>query len=127
MPAYRLNAVMSLMLMIVILMPEAEHTRSDVFRYERKRQAGAELRKYCGVDLSSQLQNICAGVYNSRVKKSNQEMEMDDYMAYNYDLYPYKSIENARRMLRFRRDSQGIHEECCLKSCSKEELRSYCA
>ncbi|KOC67243.1 LIRP protein [Habropoda laboriosa] len=126
MSVYRLNALISLMLMIIILMPEAEHAKSNVFRYERKRQAEIEVRKYCGDNLSSALQRVCAGVYNTPFKKSNQEMEMDDYMAYNYDLHPYKSIENARRMLRFRRNSPGVHEECCSKPCSTEEIRSYC-
>lgn len=53
-------------------------------------------------------------------------MEMDDYMAYSYDLHPYKSVENARKMIKLRRHSRGIYEECCLKACTPEELRSYC-
>ncbi|OAD54936.1 hypothetical protein WN48_05816, partial [Eufriesea mexicana] len=86
-----------------------------------------EMQQYCGQILSSTLQKICGSVYNSRFKKSNQEIDINNYMAFSYDQHPYKSIKNARKMIKFRRNSRGIHEECCLKSCTKEELRSYCA
>ncbi|XP_046143602.1 LIRP-like isoform X1 [Osmia bicornis bicornis] len=123
--AYRLHTLMCLTIVITILMPETEHARSDVFQERQKRQTVTEPRQYCGQSLPENLHMICAGNYNSRFKKSNQEMETDDY-AFNYDVHPYKSIKNARKMLRFRRYTKGIHEECCVKSCSTEELRTYC-
>ncbi|KAG6794764.1 LIRP-like [Apis laboriosa] len=125
--ANRLYVFVNLVPVVVILVPVAEVVRSDVFQYGQKGQTVTEMHQYCGRTLSSTLQIMCGSVYNSRFKKSNQEMEMDDYMAfYGYDLYPYKSIKNAKKMIRFRRNSKGIHEECCLKSCTTEELRSYC-
>ncbi|XP_076390242.1 insulin-like peptide 2 [Megachile rotundata] len=122
---YRLHALMYLMIVITILMQEMKYVRSDIFQKKLKRQTVSEVRQYCGESLSNTLGMICDSVYNSRFKKSNQEMEMNDY-AFNYDIHPYKSIKNARKMLRFRRHSRGIYEECCVKSCSTEELRSYC-
>ena len=61
-------------------------------------------------------------------------MDLDDY-AYNYDDgFPFRSRENAHAMMgrlgyneRFRRDSRGIHDECCVKACTIDELISYCA
>ncbi|XP_015434147.1 PREDICTED: LIRP-like [Dufourea novaeangliae] len=125
--AYRLYVLVSLILVVAILTSKTERAQSDVFQSRQNRQADVrqEPRQYCGRSLSSTLQMICGGVYNSRFKKSNQEMVMDGYAFIN-DLHPYKSIENARKMLRFRRNSRGVYEECCLKMCSTEELRSYC-
>ncbi|CAL7933442.1 unnamed protein product [Xylocopa violacea] len=130
MSAYRIYTLVTLMLVIAILMPEAQYTRSDVFQYGQNGQVVNDVpHQYCGRKLSSTLQIVCGSVYNSRFKKSNQvfsEMEVDNYMTYSYDLHPYKSIENARKMLRSRRNSRGIYEECCLKPCMIEELKSYC-
>ncbi|XP_076160367.1 insulin-like peptide 2 [Ptiloglossa arizonensis] len=123
--AYRLYVLVSLILVIAILMPETEHVQSTVFQYRLKRQTEDERRKYCGGSLSNTLRMICGSVYNSRFKKNIPEMEID-YNAFSNDMHPYKSIENARKMLRFRRNSLGIYQECCLKSCSTQELRSYC-
>ncbi|XP_076240736.1 insulin-like peptide 2 [Calliopsis andreniformis] len=122
--AYRLYLLVSLMLVKTILMSETEHTQSDVYQYGQKRQVN-EVRQYCGKSLSSSLQIICDSRYNPRFKKSNQEMEVDDYMLSNH-LIPYKTVENAKKMLRFQRNPRGIYEECCLRPCSTDELRSYC-
>ncbi|XP_076624222.1 insulin-like peptide 2 [Colletes latitarsis] len=122
--AYQLHVIVSLILVIAILMPETEHAQSVVFQYRLKRQAENEGRKYCGSNLASTLRMICGSVYNSRFKKNIPEMEMD--YGFNKDMHPYKSIESAKKMLRFRRNSLGIYQECCLKTCSTQELRSYC-
>lgn len=60
------------------------------------------------------------------------EMEIDDYN-YGYDdSYPFRSRASANAMMgrfgggRFRRQSRGVHDECCVKPCSVSELRSYC-
>ncbi|KAK9300368.1 hypothetical protein QLX08_006910 [Tetragonisca angustula] len=123
----RLYTLVSLMLLTVILMPIAGHAQSDMFQYGQKEQSMSEMHQYCGRMLSSTLEIMCGSVYNPRFKKSNQEMEMDNYMGYSYDLHSYlKSYKNAVEMIKFRRNTRGVHEECCLKSCTTEELRSYC-
>lgn len=60
-------------------------------------------------------------------------MEIDDY-PFNYDdSYPFRSRAVANAMMgrfgggRFRRDSRGVHDECCVKPCSLSEMLSYCA
>ncbi|XP_076641825.1 insulin-like peptide 2 isoform X2 [Halictus rubicundus] len=113
--AYRLLVLVSLILVVTILTSEAERAKSDLFKYRRNRQAKHEMRQYCGRRLSSTVQMICGSVYNSRFKKSNQEMD------------PYKTVENAKKMLKTRRNPRGIYEECCLRSCTRDELSSYCA
>jgi hypothetical protein len=62
------------------------------------------------------------------------ETEMEDYpFAYEDDSYPFRSRASANAMLgrfgggRFRRNSRGVHDECCVKPCSISELLSYCA
>lgn len=42
--------------------------------------------------------------------------------------FPFIGRTNGLRMMpdRFRRFTRGIAEECCKKSCSLNELRSYC-
>ena len=54
------------------------------------------------------------------------ETELDDY-PYTYD-YPLRSKTTAMRFgsPRFRRQTRGVHDECCVKSCSIDELTSYC-
>lgn len=62
------------------------------------------------------------------------ETDLDDYSYYDDAAYPFRSRETARSMLarlgyngRFRRITRGIHDECCVKPCTVDELRSYCA
>lgn len=121
---YRSYVLASLILLITI---EVSDTQLDIFQYEQKRETVNEPRKYCGKSLTNNLQLICRrNGYYSQFKRSNKETDFNNYMLSNR-LIPYKTIENAKKMLRFRRDSQGIYEECCLKPCTTEELQSYCA
>ncbi|XP_078034207.1 insulin-like peptide 2 isoform X2 [Augochlora pura] len=121
---YRLLVLVSLMLVATILTSEAERAKADLFKYRRNRQAKYEVRQYCGRSLSTTVQQICGSAYHARFKKSNQDM--DSYL-YSNDVHPYKTVENAKKMLKVRRNPRGIYEECCLKSCTTEELRTYCA
>lgn len=51
--------------------------------------------------------------------QSNQALELPDY--------PFVSrIQGTEIKSPFRRFRRGIVDECCLKSCSNDELRSYC-
>ncbi|KAG7210233.1 hypothetical protein KM043_011782 [Ampulex compressa] len=110
-------------------MPESGKAQLDIFRYRQKRHA---VSKYCGNKLSSTLQAMCDGVYNSMFKKGGREMEMNDYPLRIDELYLLKSPSSAKEMMfprareRFRRQSRGIYEECCVKACALEELKTYC-
>ncbi|XP_001601730.2 LIRP [Nasonia vitripennis] len=126
----RLSGLVTLTFAILLLL-QLVQAQSDVYQYEQKRQGAS---KYCGQQLSNALQLVCHGRYNPMFKKSvGQGMEMDDY-PFNYDdSYPFRSRAVANAMMgrfgagRFRRDSRGVHDECCLKSCTMNEMRSYCA
>ncbi|XP_072743372.1 insulin-like peptide 2 isoform X2 [Anoplolepis gracilipes] len=130
----RLNVLVTLMIAIAFLATESGNAQADGYpQFNPKRLVGTP-QKYCGKKLSNALQIICEGVYNSMFKKSAQEMEMADYPGYEF--HPFMSRERARGMLdgpfgrrsnRNRRESRGIHEECCINACTISELSSYCA
>ncbi|XP_072743378.1 insulin-like peptide 2 isoform X3 [Anoplolepis gracilipes] len=151
----RLNVLVTLMIAIAFLATESGNAQADGYpQFNPKRLVGTP-QKYCGKKLSNALQIICEGVYNSMFKKSaqareeantqsrrdinfdyvrTQEMEMADYPGYEF--HPFMSRERARGMLdgpfgrrsnRNRRESRGIHEECCINACTISELSSYCA
>ncbi|XP_011166756.2 LOW QUALITY PROTEIN: LIRP [Solenopsis invicta] len=137
MSANRLNVLVTLMLAVALLVTESGNAQVDGYlQFNPKRSAVSSPQKYCGKKLSNALQIICDGVYNSMFKKSGQEMEMADYpLAYDISPYlpPFLSRARARGMLdgrfagrRYRRESRGIHEECCINGCTINELTSYC-
>ncbi|XP_011300351.1 LIRP isoform X2 [Fopius arisanus] len=129
MSTYRSNVIVTLVLAVAFIL-HLINAQSDIYQYGEKRQDGSTARKYCGKHLSNALQLICDGIYNPMFKKSGQEMEMDDY-PYAYD-YPFRTRASANAMMgrfggvRFRRQSRGVHDECCVKPCSMSELMSYC-
>ncbi|XP_050452134.1 LIRP isoform X2 [Cataglyphis hispanica] len=133
MSANRLNILVTLMIAIAFLATESGNAQADGYpQFNPKRPTMSVPQKYCGKKLSNALQIICDGVYNSMFKKSGQEMEMADYpLAYEFP--PFLPRARARGMLdgpfagrRYRRQSRGIHEECCLNACTISELSSYC-
>lgn len=129
MSTYRINVFAALILVMSILV-EIGNTQSSIYPYEEKRQS-TTLHKYCGQNLSNALRLLCDGVYNSIIKKNVQEMAMEDY-PYSDELYPFRSAVIANAMMghyagrRFRRQSRGAFDECCLKPCSIQELNTYC-
>ncbi|XP_012265008.1 LIRP [Athalia rosae] len=127
-----LNVVLALLLAVALAVPHLSRAQSDIFRFGEKRQSQNTQNKYCGKNLSNALQLLCNGVYAQMFKKGGQEMEMDDY-PYGYDdSYPFRTRASANAMMgrfgggRFRRQSRGVHDECCVKPCSVSELTSYC-
>ncbi|XP_029669125.1 LIRP isoform X2 [Formica exsecta] len=153
MSANRLNVLVTMMIAIAFLATESGNAQADGYpQFNPKRPTMSVPQKYCGKKLSNALQIICDGVYNSMFKKSGQareegstghrdinfdyvrtqEMEMADYpLAYEFP--PFLPRARARGMLdgpfagrRYRRESRGIHEECCLNACTISELSSYC-
>ncbi|XP_058789500.1 LIRP-like isoform X2 [Phymastichus coffea] len=130
MSTYRLAALLMLTL-VSLIMVQSSSAELPLNDYELivKRQG---MSKYCGKHLVNTLQLICHGLYNTMFKR-DQEMDLDDYPSYD-DSYPFRSRARARAMMmgrfggsRYRRQSRGVHDECCVKSCSVAELVSYCA
>lgn len=132
MSANRLNVLVTLIIAVAFLAMESGNAQADGYpQFNPMRPTRNVPQKYCGKKLSNALQIICDGVYNSMFKKSGQEMEMADFPL-NYDPL-FLSRARARGMLdgpfagrRYRRQSRGIHEECCINACTMAELSSYC-
>ncbi|KAL0116721.1 hypothetical protein PUN28_009970 [Cardiocondyla obscurior] len=133
MSANRLNVLVTLMLAVALLVTESGNAQMEDYAQSKRSGVNAPQR-YCGKKLSNALQILCDGVYNSMFKKSGHEMEMADYpVAYDYPVSPFLSRTRARAMLdsppagrRYRRQSRGIHEECCINGCTINELSTYC-
>ncbi|KAI4491304.1 hypothetical protein M0802_010237 [Mischocyttarus mexicanus] len=129
MSTYRFNVFAALVLFVLSFLIKLGNTQ---YTYQDKRQS-ITLHKYCGPNLSNALGLLCDGNYNSMFKKSGQEMEIDDYPFGFDDSYPFRSAVTANAMMgrfvgrRFRREFKGAADECCAKSCTIQELTSYCA
>ncbi|XP_044018613.1 LIRP-like isoform X2 [Aphidius gifuensis] len=129
--------MLALLLVMSFIAVNLTNCQSDLYDYIQKRHENPAESKsasmyYCGQKLSSALQLLCNGIYNVMLKKNNQELDMDNF-AYFYN-WPLSPRASANSMMgigrfggeRFRRQSRGIHDECCLRSCSINELKSYC-
>ncbi|XP_044018615.1 LIRP-like isoform X2 [Aphidius gifuensis] len=116
--------MIALLLVMSFIAVNLTNCQSDLYDYIRKRPE-KQAEYYCGQKLSNALELICGGIYNGMIKKNNQELDMDNF-AYFYNNWPLRSTASFG-IGRFRRQSRGIHDECCLKPCSASELRSYCA
>ncbi|XP_043464155.1 LIRP [Leptopilina heterotoma] len=130
MSTHRLYVLVTLVLAASLIIPQLVKAQLDLFQHVQKR-SGMN-KHYCGKHLSNALQLMCNGQYNSMFKKSGQEMEIDETPFAYDELYPFRSRQSANAMIgrfgggRFRRYSRGVHDECCAKPCSLEELTSYC-
>ncbi|KAJ8931858.1 hypothetical protein NQ314_015188 [Rhamnusium bicolor] len=89
--------------------------------------------KFCGSKLTTALSLLCNGQYASPEKKSmadilNYEYD-DDYngLGVNEIEFPFLSKELAKSLVPQKIRRGGIVDECCHKSCTINELRSYCA
>lgn len=147
----QLNVLVTLIIAVAFLATESGNAQADGYPQFPMRSIRNVPQKYCGKKLSNALQIICDGVYNSMFKKSGQareeastgrrgtnfdyvraqEMEMADNPF--YESPPFLPRARARGMLdgsfadrRYRRQSRGIHEECCVNACTMNELSSYC-
>ncbi|XP_014280185.1 LIRP isoform X2 [Halyomorpha halys] len=91
---------------------------------------------YCGEELNKALFLICGGLYNSPFKKSALQ-SYDDYYS-DYGLldsleeskgdfrFPFHPKARALSALQYKRLKRGVHDECCRKSCSINEIKGYC-
>ncbi|XP_029163216.1 LIRP isoform X2 [Nylanderia fulva] len=133
MSSNRLNVLVTLIIVVAFLATESGNAQADGYpQFDSVLHSRTSPQRYCGKKLSNALQLVCDGVYNSMFKKSGQvEMEMADYP---YEPPPFLPRARARGMLdrvfggnkRYRRQTRGIHEECCLNACSMNELATYC-
>ncbi|XP_059483216.1 LIRP isoform X2 [Neocloeon triangulifer] len=101
----------------------------DLFQIESKRGAN---NKYCGKHLANALHLVCDGVFfnpGTWSKKSVPDPQdyWQDELSSNF---PFRSRAEATQLMpsnrRVRRKPRGIVDECCLKSCSINEMKSYC-
>ncbi|XP_066591752.1 LIRP-like isoform X2 [Prorops nasuta] len=125
MSTYRLCIFVTVLLVLVIILADLGHAQVDIFQYAQKRPQNT-VTKYCGIKLSNALHMVCNGMYNQMFKKSGQELESRDY-GYVAQLSPERANAMLSRFAgRFRRESRGVYDECCVKACTTDELRSYC-
>ncbi|KAG8225997.1 hypothetical protein J437_LFUL003056 [Ladona fulva] len=90
--------------------------------------------KFCGTNLSNALQLVCNGIYNPMFKKSPPGEFADPDNESPYWLPPLEEIQfpfrpkaSAKVLIgSFRRQKRGVYDECCRKSCTVNELTSYC-
>ncbi|KAK9870930.1 hypothetical protein WA026_009892 [Henosepilachna vigintioctopunctata] len=92
--------------------------------------------KYCGTNLINALQSICKSQPHLRSKKSvdyNQEYSNENSAVDNSERYGenmLQPMESFGRLLTAfnskHRTKRGIHEDCCLNGCTRDELISYC-
>ncbi|XP_065331398.1 LIRP-like isoform X2 [Cloeon dipterum] len=97
----------------------------DLFQIETKRGA----TKYCGKHLANALHLVCDGVYFVPEWNKKSLPDTQDYWQ-DESNYPFRSRASASQLIpsnrRVRRKPRGIVDECCLKSCSIQEMKSYC-
>lgn len=99
--------------------------------------------KFCGPNLSTALSVVCRGKYNSprpkQQKKSSKSNLIIVYLTIliiiivvvyeddeEFSDYPFVLKRNALNFLTDEISKRGVVEECCLDSCSLQELQSYC-
>lgn len=117
--------------------PAPDQPQSAIFQVADKRNA----KRYCGKYLADILSLVCKGKYYTKYHKKSY-VDVDSAAAaeedYDYEQhqyldepprFPFRSKPNAAVLLpgAFRRYARGVHDECCAKPCSVNELVSYCA
>ncbi|XP_034482230.1 probable insulin-like peptide 3 [Drosophila innubila] len=103
-----------------------------------------ESLRLCGNDLPEALAKICVAGYNTKMKRTvpreyngidtieSNDNALGYYGAYSdldFNSQPLLRAllgESAHQLLSTRRRRLGISDECCLKSCSWNELSMYC-
>nr|CAH7713178.1 unnamed protein product [Callosobruchus chinensis] len=92
-------------------------------------------RKYCGSHLAQALSAICRGNYNTLYKMNPytkrhahfESSENTEDVQFPFQKRPDASLLSNYARRRKRGAGKGVYNECCEKSCSREELSSYCA
>ncbi|XP_071453008.1 LIRP-like isoform X2 [Hetaerina americana] len=131
----RLVTVMVLCVLLLDVSSSQLESRSE-------KRSGA---KYCGPYLADIFHLVCGGKYNVLIeKKSSGDLMPSEFMRPDPDGedsfwmqnvaleglgFPFrpKSIATALVPGSFRRVARGAYDECCRKSCTYHEIRTYCA
>ncbi|XP_060531996.1 bombyxin B-2-like [Cylas formicarius] len=79
-------------------------------------------KKYCGSHLAETLATICQGKYNT-MKPAHRRKNIPSPERTYFSAMATTLLENLGKNRRRR----GVYNECCEKSCSREELSLYCA
>ncbi|KAG5893916.1 hypothetical protein JTB14_014524 [Gonioctena quinquepunctata] len=128
-------------LLITLIIIEATNCDLDyqqqTIQLQRDLYRTPERRTYCGTHLAQALSTICKGNYNTLIKKNNYYRRARDTSGSMSDMpsedpgYPYQKKSEATNLMggtkRRKRYSRGVYNECCEKSCTREELSTYCA
>nr|XP_017015855.2 probable insulin-like peptide 3 [Drosophila takahashii] len=90
--------------------------------------------KLCGGKLPEALSRICVYGFNAMTKRT---LDPDNFnlieaapLGLGFEdgsLLERLLVESSAQMLKTRRLREGVFDECCLKSCSMDELLRYCA
>ncbi|XP_016966431.1 probable insulin-like peptide 3 [Drosophila biarmipes] len=90
--------------------------------------------KLCGSKLPEALSRLCVYGFNAMTKRTFDPMNFNLVEAGSLDLgFDDRSLlerlflDGSAQMLKTRRLREGVFDECCLKSCSMDELLRYCA
>ncbi|KAJ8927103.1 hypothetical protein NQ314_020376 [Rhamnusium bicolor] len=95
-------------------------------------------KRYCGSHLAQALSVICRGNYYTIHKKQDiyqKKTYWDPQYAADMPAdnlaYPFQKRSEATSIIsnyrRRKRQGHGVYNECCEKSCTHDELSSYCA
>ncbi|XP_063227914.1 LIRP-like isoform X2 [Bacillus rossius redtenbacheri] len=113
---------------LIVCISAIARTQPSAHQYGKRSQA-------CGKDLANMLQLVCGSRYNNLFKKSPPEDNLRWAALIRRlvdtagDLSLQQQQQQARSVIpgAFRRLKRGLVDECCAKSCSIDEMRSYCA
>ncbi|XP_065201487.1 bombyxin A-2 homolog [Planococcus citri] len=107
-----------------------------IFGYERNKN---EPIKACGSALAEVVASVCDSVYNLQKRGDAQNDDLEPEYYYNHEMfidtdssYPFRSKRSAALMFKpFRGNKRNggavsIVHECCMKSCTVNELTGYC-
>ncbi|XP_046667028.1 LIRP-like [Homalodisca vitripennis] len=80
-------------------------------------------QRYCGDSLKNALSLICSGGFN---KRSGDDLVETNVLSDDPETVRLFRDRNIARSLRLRQRARGVADECCHRSCSINELSSYC-
>ncbi|CAG9864384.1 unnamed protein product [Phyllotreta striolata] len=123
-------------LLLIAFLIGALHCRLAHMQANRQPQGPM---KYCGSQIGQALSVVCKGNYNTlkridRYSRPNWDTmygdaPMAEPAAPSAEEFPYRSRAEAASVMggKRRKKRWGVYNECCEKSCTREELSSYCA
>lgn len=86
----------------------------------------------CGSHLANALELVCGegGFFSKRSASPPDEsaetgVKFNGHNRIDSNNWPFISKQKARQVV-FHRQTRGVYDECCVKGCSMDELRSYC-